>query len=184
MILKGYELITLNVIPSTIDSDPEWKPQTDSVDCIKTNFSKLCKVRDRLSEKYNNEFLLQLVTQATDSKGRYKPVAHKKLSCGDVVLLKEKHQKAQNYPMGIVVEVFSNNLGEVTGVKVRKGSNREIVKRHVTSVIPLLSSENHCNDLQAKPEAEDDPGPERSKRKAAARGAERTRVMLNDSLSD
>ena len=44
-----------------------------------------------------------------------------------------------------------NDLDEVTEVEVRKGKTREIVKRHVSSVIPLLKvsklpSNDHSGD--------------------------------------
>ena len=40
--------------------------------------------------------------------------------------------------MAIVTKVFTNSRDEVTDVVAKKGRTREIVKRHVTSVIPLL----------------------------------------------
>ena len=43
--------------------------------------------------------------------------------------------------MGIVYRVTRNDLGEVTAVDVRKGSNREIVRRHISTIIPLLTTD-------------------------------------------
>ena len=47
--------------------------------------------------------------------------------------------KPSNYPMGIVRKVTMNDLDEVTDIIVFKGASRETVRRHVTSIIPLLS---------------------------------------------
>ena len=58
----------------------------------------------------------------------------------DVVLIKEDNRKRVNFPLGIVQNVISNTLGEVTSVEVRKGKSVEILKRHVSSLIPLFSN--------------------------------------------
>ena len=47
--------------------------------------------------------------------------------------------KRVNYPMGIIKSVTVNSLNEVTSVEVMKGDTREVVKRHITTIIPLLS---------------------------------------------
>ena len=99
------------------------------------------KIRENLIEIYQNEFLAQLVYQATDAKDRFKPVKHTKLSNNDVILLREPHTKPQNYPLARVIDVTVNRLGEVTAVQAMKGNNREVVRRHVSSVIPLLRGE-------------------------------------------
>ena len=138
VLLCGYELVSVNILPNgSSQRDPEWKPDIKLTDYIKTNFAKLNKVRKSLSDIYQNEFLSQLVVQATDNKNRYKPKKHVKLGTGDLVLLKENHTKAIDYPMAIVKEVSTNSLGEVTGATVIKG-NREVVKRHSSSLILLM----------------------------------------------
>ena len=50
--------------------------------------------------------------------------------------------------MAIVTKVFPNCRDEVTNAIAKKGRTREIVKRHVTSVIPLLrpSMDDESND--------------------------------------
>jgi hypothetical protein len=106
---------------------------------LRASDKKLSKVRNKLIEIYQSEFLANLTIQATDKSDRYKPVNHHTVKPGDVVLLKEPYTKAMHFPMGIVEEVTVNSCGEITGAKIRKGSNREIVKRHVTTIIPLLS---------------------------------------------
>ena len=104
ILLKGYELASLNVIPdlTPVDSDPTWNPAMSSTDHIKDSYAKLRKARHQLIELYNSEFLSQLIVQATDSKSRYKPITHKNLQVGDIILLKEPLLKPANYPMGIV----------------------------------------------------------------------------------
>ena len=87
---------------------------------------------------YNSEFLSQLISQATDSKSRYKPITHKGLQAGDIVLLKEPFLKPANYPMGIVKKLQVNSSNEATAATILKG-NKEVVERHVSSIIPLLS---------------------------------------------
>ena len=80
-----------------------------------------------------------LITQATNKSDRFRPVAHRVLQVGDLVLLKEPRQKRYNYAMGRVRDIVSNHLGEVTEAVLLKG-NGGTVRRHVTSLIPLLST--------------------------------------------
>ena len=98
----------------------------------------LQKVRSRLVKLYNEEFLINLAYRAVDKKSRYKPVLHKRISVGDLVLLKEDYTKPVNYPMGIIKNVTINDLGATTAVTIKMG-NGEIVKRHITAVIPYLA---------------------------------------------
>ena len=140
ILLKGYELVSLNVIPdlTPLDSDPSWDPALSSTDHIRDSYAKLRKARHQLIEIYNSEFLAQLIRQATDSTSRYKPISYKSLQAGDIVLLKEPFQKPANYPMGIVKKLQLNSSNEVTGATILKG-NKETVDRHASSIIPLLS---------------------------------------------
>jgi len=55
------------------------------------------------------------------------------------VLLKEKHAKASDYPMGRVRSIVTNDIDEVTGATVLKGRTGELVNRHVNSLIYLFS---------------------------------------------
>jgi len=55
------------------------------------------------------------------------------------VLLKEEFIKPSNYLMGRVINTTLNNLNEVTSVTVLKSSTRELVYRHVTSLIYLFT---------------------------------------------
>ena len=102
---------------------------------------------------YNDEFLTNLVNQAT-KESKYKPVLHHKLGVGDFVLLKEKFTKAIDYPMGTVKEVVKNELGEITGAFVWKGRTKELVKRHVNSLIYLFSPSHDAlvsDDVTSEP---------------------------------
>ena len=84
--------------------------------------------------------------QAVDKKSRYRPVKHKLLRPGDIVLLVEKNQKRYQYLMGRVQSVEVNSLGEGTSAYVFKGSTKELVYRHVTSLILLLSREESVEE--------------------------------------
>ena len=82
-----------------------------------------------------------LMQQATNIPNRYKKFKHDLVQIGDVVLLQEKLTKRINYPYALVTSVEENDLGEITAVIVKKGATGEKVRRHVNSIIPILSSE-------------------------------------------
>ena len=92
---------------------------------------------------YHSEFLANLTAQAINKKDRYKPHKHTQLKVGDIVLLTEKFTKRYHYPLGKVVKVTMNDLDEVTEAQVLKGTTREIVSRHSTSLILLLPTEDN-----------------------------------------
>ena len=180
LLLKGYNLTTLCIIPSNHPGE-YWVPSRDPVDEIRTNYKKLEKVRENLINLYHDEFISSLIYQATNKKDRYKPVKHKTLNIGDVVLLKEDNMKRINFPLGIVQKVFSNDLGEITSAEIRKGRSGEVVKRHVSSLIPILSSisptvttENGSSSKSSIRTTE--------KRAAAVASSERTKNMLERDL--
>ena len=131
LIVNGYELVSVFTIPHDED---EWKPPGSP----ESLFGNLSKIRAELYKVYEEEFLNTLVTQATDLPGRYQPVSHKWLKVGDIVLIKENFIKRANLPMARVLEVKENSLGEVTEAVLKKGNTREIVRRHVESLIPFL----------------------------------------------
>ena len=190
MLLKGLELPSLNVIPqlqSDSVSDPSWLEESDHTKIIKNSFSKLNQARIRLNEKYHTEFQTTLIGQSTSAKGKYCPVKHDCLKIGDVVLLKEIHTKAVNYPLALVKNVTMNDLGEVTDVEVLKGSTRETLKRHVTSVIPLLTTDKDEAPQQADladPDVNNLQDPNdvqrRSVRTAARTSNEKTKKLFSD----
>ena len=141
MMVRGYETCTLNIIPQLkprdID-DPDFDLECQS---LSKDYERFCKARDRLNDIYHTEFMTTLITQAIDKKDRYKPVNHKCLQPGDIVLLIEPNIKRPSYPMARVQKVDVNSLGEVTAAYVFKGSTKELVYRHVNSLILLILSE-------------------------------------------
>ena len=68
------------------------------------------------------------------------PVKHDKMKIGDLVLLVEKNTKRYMYPMGRVLQVDYNDLGESTAATTLKGDTGETVYRHASSLILLISS--------------------------------------------
>lgn len=101
--------------------------------------------------KKKNIILNSVSRHAVDIKDRYKVVAHKTLSVGDTVLIGDGFNKPANYPMGIIGEI-DINIKEVTGVTLFKETTREIVKRHISQLIllltPRLENENEMNDYR------------------------------------
>ena len=96
--------------------------------------------------------------------------------------------------MAVVKEVRINVNDEVTDVVLLKGNTRETVKRHVTSLIPILSrkeatstgndvleesslQENNCKQVPLK--VQKDQCEDRTKRKAALVSRERTKEILS-----
>ena len=145
ILLKGYSLPSLNILPLHQDVDDFPCDNESSIDKIRDIRENFQRVRKRLIKIYNEEFLGNLVYQAVNKKDRYKPVDHKLLQVGDLVLIKEEFCKPTNYPMGMVKKVIINNLHEVTAAEILKG-NREIVKRHVTTLIPYLTRNSSYED--------------------------------------
>ena len=145
LLLKGRDLPTVDVIPAlepVDECDDLWSPSLGPKERLRYEFKKLRESNERLVELYNEEFSALLVSQAADRERRYAPVMHRKLCVGDVVLLREPHMKAYDFPKAIVQQVVVNSKGEVTDIVARKGRTRESVKRHVSSVIPFLSTED------------------------------------------
>ena len=112
---------------------------------------KLVKAWKYLTELYHGEILGTLIGQATDRAGCYRKVNHGKLSVGDIVLVKEVNCKRSSYPLAIVTEITTNDMGETTNVLVRKGSTGGTLKRHVESLIPLLSCHDPVPDCALAP---------------------------------
>ena len=176
VLLKGRDMLNLNIIPALqpyCEDNPEWLPNLCSKDSLRTHFAKSRDARSRLIKQYNEEFQKNLLIQATDERGRYKPILHHKLHIGDVVLLKENFMKFNNFPMGVIVSLNKNHLGEVTDIKVRKGNNREIVTRHTNSIIPLLRIDASDDALQQEGNPDCDPKSNLDQRPALKRMAAR-----------
>ena len=127
--------------------------------------------------------------QAVNAKSRYKPVTHHRLQKGNIVMVKEECCKPINYPMAIVKDTKVNNLGEVTEVKLLKGRSREVIRRHVTSLIPILSHKETTSGKEEMVkvdtvEKQDLPKGGRMntmpRRKAAVASEQKTKIILTD----
>ena len=140
MLLRGSPLHTINVNPylQPVDDagDPDYKPDVAN---IRTNLQKLLEVKRRLKDLYQSEFIAQLASQAIDKADRYKKVQNHPLKKGDVVLLKDQYVKPIDYSLGVVRDVDIGSLGEVTAAHIFKGGTREVVYRHASTIIPLLT---------------------------------------------
>lgn len=194
ILLNGRELASFSFVPELnncdIDeiSDPSWSID-NIVSHIRDSDRKLANVHSFLLKIYNEEFIPSLAAQATNTPGRYASVKHDSLEIGDIVLLKESNFKPSQYPMGIVQSVTKNCLQETTDVCLLKGATREVVRRHVSSLIPLLKS----SELQTGEAAAEDSGPEkernwtsiggvRPKRSAALQSAKKTARLVEAGL--
>ena len=147
-VVSAVELVSVNVFPvleEEVHEDPDWQSNSDPRDLIINNYAKLQKARKVLNKIYHEEFLTNLISQATSVKDRYARVSHDRLEVGDLVLIKEPLLKPTNFPLAVVQEVISNDLGETTSAKVRKGKSKEITHRHSSSLIPLLSRSEYSN---------------------------------------
>ncbi|XP_068225202.1 uncharacterized protein [Palaemon carinicauda] len=179
-LIRGYELTSLNLIPELqpFPEDPDFHPTNCHVSDISKNYIKLCKVRDALLDTYHSEFLGTLIHQAVDRKSRYRPISHKLTKVGDIVLIKEEYTKRSNYPLGIILKIFVNDLGEVTHALVKKGKTGQTTKIHVTNLIPMLENTHFCPD-SLSPENNFLGKSSRPRRKAAEASEARTRQMLH-----
>ena len=188
-LIRGYELTSLNIIPDLQNTpviDPDWKD--DSSRSIKDAYAKLRKVRTELLKIYQEEFLATLIAQAVDRQDRYQKINHKHLREGDIVLLKEVNIKPNHYPLAVVKQTITNDLDEVTGAIVLKGKTRELVKRHVSTLIPVLECKQNIspNDAEGSEISEDSkPKSSRSRpvRKAAIISQQKSKDILRDEFS-
>ena len=183
LLMKGHNLLSINVIPElNTEYTDEWVPVGTKT--ILERFGKLQKSREELFKIYENEFIQTLVHQAIDKQDRYKPVFHHNIKVGDIVLLKELHKKPIDFPMARIIEIVKNSNNEVTGVVAKRGQTGEIVKRHSTTIIPLLQVDNAIdvdNTIDAtNPSASGEVYKTRSKRKAAERSEKLTQTMLQE----
>ena len=142
----------IQLSPNT--DDPDWLDTPNKPDAIKHSYAKLLKVRERLCDLYHSEFLATLVHQAINKRDRYKPMPHKVLKVGDIVLLKDKYLKPSTFPLGIVKKVDTNDLGEVTAATVLKGKTRELVYCHASSLIILIHLDNVSGDSSMNGESD------------------------------
>ncbi|XP_068247877.1 uncharacterized protein [Palaemon carinicauda] len=186
-LLKGYDLVSVNIIPELQNSssdDTNWVPGSSAIDDVKDNYYKLRQARNRLVEAYHSEFLATLINQAVDKRDRYRPVNHKTLAVGDIVLLKEDASKPSTYPLGIVKKTEVNHLGEVKAARVLKGKSREVVYRTTDSLILLLPKEGFHTVVEVETELPIDQLKvrERSKRAAALESMRNTELLVQEGL--
>lgn len=85
MLLKGHNLLTMNIVTEREESC--WEPGSDydPVEHEKSKFYKLSGVRKKPVDAYHDEFISTLVSQAVNFKDRFKPVMHKSFEKGDLV---------------------------------------------------------------------------------------------------
>ena len=144
-LIYGHDLLSSNIIPALQPmetKDVDWENFCPSK--IRKSFDKLRDIRGNLKEKYASEFLANLISQATDRPDKYVPIQHDKIAVGDLVLIKEQFAKPSSFPLGRILSVQVNQLGEVTGAEIKKGSTGEIVKRHSSALVPFL----RCQDSE------------------------------------
>ena len=149
-LIFGNEINMGNVIPNLQpipDLDPDWA--ADVVSNIRDEYKQLRETKHRLYKTYKDEFLNTLVKQAVNKKDRYKQITHVPLQVNDIVLIKDPMCKVYNCPLARVIKINTNNIGEVTSVLLKKGCNNEVVRRQVTSLVPML---------RAMPDGVDQPG--------------------------
>lgn len=190
MLIKGYSTEPIKIAPSVSNSDAEW--QTGDITEIQQASRDLADCRDMLRDVYHGEFLQSLIHQATDRPERYKYTRHRALQVGDVVLLKEPLLKPIAYPMGIVKSIESNELGETTAARVKKGNTGETVYRHSSSLILLIpvdgdTSECSTTNVHLPISTQDTsssnssaPVSDSSGSRPVRRAAERCRKLLHD----
>ena len=138
MLLRGFETATVNLIPQLQTVEDDFNPNIPSV---ASTYEQLSRVRRNLIDLYHSDFVTNLIYQAVDKKDRFKPVTHKTVQPGDIVLLVDPHLKQSKYPIGRVMKIEKNSLNETVSAYVHKGDTKETVYRHATSLIILIPSE-------------------------------------------
>ena len=58
----------------------------------------------------------------------------------------EEYSERINYPLAAILEVFTNDFGEVTGAVIKKGKTGKDSKVHISQLIPFLEVNASCND--------------------------------------
>ena len=200
MLLHGRRLEWTNIIPGLQPVQEEaYNPRATirKPGQLREDYVKLRACAEKLEKIYNQEMVTQLIEQATDRKDTYKKVHHNLLQVGDIVLMKEENTKPINYPLARVKSIRMNSLGEIVGAEVLKGASREVVRRHTTSLIPLLQrSELTANTKGSQAEGEiisdqrqasdaneaEDNKSRRPQRKAAKLAQRKTREMVQDEI--
>ena len=185
MLIRGAETIEINIVPQL---QPELTSGWEDSEKLVSSFQKLAECRKNMIEYYNSEFVVNLIQQSVDKKHRYAPIPHYKLKVGDIVITQEPNMKSAHWPLGIVIKVFENINSEITHVLIRKG-NRSIIRRHVNTIIYLLSSdlsetegEKGSYTQTGEEECASPPNPI-LKRASAKKGRENIKRLIEDGLA-
>lgn len=189
LIVKGYDVPSVTIMPQLYENeDDNFFMKDDSREVwekVFHSFKKMQKIRNRIHSVYAPEFLFNLQVQATNQQNRYGHKNHNKLNIGDLVSIKEKFSKPYNYPMGIIVQIEENSLGEVNTVIVRK-SNREIVRRHTNDLILILkNAASDCeleSNIESSSQANDQDIIPKERRLAATDCQARNRHLFDNNL--
>ncbi len=144
IIVKGYEIPSLSILPQLYEEeDHNFFTEEDSEkvwEKVFFSYKKVQNIRKKIHTIYAPEFLSNLKHQATNETRRYIKKTHKLLRKGDLVCIKQKLCKPYNYPLGIVINLEYNSLGEVNIVTLRK-ANKEIIRRHTNDLILIIRNE-------------------------------------------
>ena len=182
ILIKGFSSVVVNVVPNLHPRDENPEFQLGFHDDFRGDYSKLSRIRENLMDIYQKEFIQKLIDQAVDRKDRYVPVKHDKLSVGDIVLIIDKFRKPCDFDLAIVHELQINKFNEITGAIVFKGKTREKVKRHVTTLIKLLSPKLPVDDPDNSTVSNSDCMPGRPQRHAANACVAKNRKLFEEDM--
>ena len=135
MLLKGYEVPSLSIIPELHSENLSSEDSPYERD-LYDHYEKLRVVMRNIKNIYHDEFLETLRRQSTNKPGRYRDRVHDPIYPGDVVIIKQKFSKPYFNPVCIVDKVEVNDIDEVVAVEARKG-NGKVIRRHITDVVLL-----------------------------------------------
>lgn len=169
IIMNGREIPCFSILPQlhseSVDTDFILE---DRQKVIIDRYKKLCKVRRKLEDLYQSEFVSNLMHLATDRKARYKQYSHTELKLGDLVSVRSDGLKPYNFHLGIITAIEKNDIGEVVAASLRK-SNGEVIRRHSSDLILLLNAQLE-DSLESKSDCLDVIEPNvKIKRKAAVK---------------
>ena len=141
LLLKGYDVDFLAIIPqlNDADGDRDYRPNiAGNTESLFESFKKLRNCKTELNKLYYSEFIENLRLQSLNKSARYKKISHTEVNEGDLVLIRQEMIKPYFHPLGVVLKVTRNGLGECVSVTLRK-ANREIITRHVSDLVLLES---------------------------------------------
>ena len=197
LILRGYEVPCVNILPQLQNDfnlnqgDNAWEISDEILENnsqqIFKRYEKLRRVKKNLEKLYQDEFIANLIKQATDRKDRYSKQSHKILKVGDLVSIKMPNTKPFDFPLGIVVRVEMNDLNEVVSAEIRK-ANKEVIRRHADDIIFLSNTSFQENEFSVSlDETDSEPKLDNaiqnvSKRNAAKKCMEKNQALASNNL--